>query len=87
MTEGEETSTDVSLTSPSVTASRRHLPLAGEELASSASPFGLDLRDAPFPSPKGACPSASSAPLREIRSSVAASRLRGLARTIAAAAP
>ncbi len=31
MTEGEETPSDVSVTAPSVTASRRHLPLAGEE--------------------------------------------------------
>ncbi|PAV73291.1 hypothetical protein WR25_19509 [Diploscapter pachys] len=34
MTEGAETPIDVSLTSPSVTAARRHLPLAGEELSS-----------------------------------------------------
>ncbi len=34
MTEGADTPIDVSLTSPSVTASRRHLPLAGEDLSS-----------------------------------------------------
>ena len=38
MTEGEETPTDVPFTAPSVTASRRHLPLAGEEWSRSAIP-------------------------------------------------
>ncbi|RZL53649.1 MAG: hypothetical protein EOP65_12630 [Sphingomonas sp.] len=33
MTEGEETAQGTSLTSPSVTASPRHLPLAGEEFS------------------------------------------------------
>jgi hypothetical protein len=33
LTEGEDTQQKTSLTSPSVTASPRHLPLAGEELS------------------------------------------------------